>query len=285
MHLAFNSYVYEVADWPIRKTLESASRLGFHYIELAAFKACDPDLLTPFQKKETIQIFKDLGLYCSQILMIKTGRAGSPESLERQATLDYMKRCTDFQLELGGKQTLICRGCGVHLSDVMPEITWSNSVNTIREYAFWCQSQGILIDFEIEPHVYFVVNSTHKAAQMVEDVGQPNLFTNVDIGHLSITREAPGKLDKLRDRILQVHLSETDTYDHTNSILGLGVADFPAYVQHVIKLGIESNCARYDEPCVAGIELGSPTTRVDDPERWMRESLAYVHSVLPELTF
>jgi len=50
-------------------------------------------------------------------------------------------------------------------------------------------------------------------------------------------------------------------------------------------LGIEDNCARYGEPCVAGVELGSPDIAVDDPERWVRESLVYVRKILPELTF
>ena len=38
MKLAFNTYVYEVAKWPIEKTLASAQRLGFKYTEYAA---CD----------------------------------------------------------------------------------------------------------------------------------------------------------------------------------------------------------------------------------------------------
>jgi hypothetical protein len=36
MKLAFNTYVYEVAKWPIEKTLESAHRLGFRYTEYTA---------------------------------------------------------------------------------------------------------------------------------------------------------------------------------------------------------------------------------------------------------
>jgi len=121
-------------------------------------------------------------------------------------------------------------------------------------------------------------------AQVIEDVGMPNVFPNVDIGHLCITREAPHRLDKLRDRILHVHLSETDTYEHTNSILGSGKADFRAYIDKVLELGIEENCARYGEPCVAGIEMGEPGGYVDDADRWVRESLDYLARTLPELT-
>jgi len=167
---------------------------------------------------------------------------------------------------------------------MMPEQAWVNTVSSIREYATWALDVGLLVDLELDPHVYFVVNNTVKMAQVIEDVGMPNVFPNVDIGHLCITREGPDRLDKLRDRLLHVHLSETDTYEHTNSILGSGKADFRAYVDKVIELGIEGNCARYGEPCVVGIEMGEPGGHVDDADRWVRESLDYLARALPDLT-
>lgn len=55
-----------------------------------------------------------------------------------------------------------------------------------------------------------VVNATSKMAKAIEDIGMANVVANVDIGHLCILREGPNKLEKLRDRILHVHLSETE---------------------------------------------------------------------------
>jgi sugar phosphate isomerase/epimerase len=283
MKLAFNTYVYEVGRWTIEKTLASASNLGFRYLEYAACGSGDPTLMDRSRQKEVIRMIKDKGLESNQLLLIHTEHTANPDPAKRKETLDYMKRCAEFQLELGGKQVLVCWGCGVHLPGIPQEAHWMNAVGLLREYAAWCLDKGVLIDFEIEPHVYFVINSTVKAAQLVEDVGHPNLFPNVDIGHLCITREAPDKLEKLSDKILHVHLSETDTYDHTNSILGTGNADFKAYVDKVISLGIEQNCAKLGEICVAGVELGSPTITVDDPDRWVKESLNYIRRILPEL--
>jgi sugar phosphate isomerase/epimerase len=284
MRLALNTFVYEVAQVPIEQTLQSASRFGFTYVEYAAYGFGDPTRMSKGQQKEVIQLFKDNGLQSSQLLLANTEHLASPDPEKRKMTLDYMKRCADFQLELGGRQVLICWGCGVHEPQMMPEQAWLNTVSSIREYAEWGLDKGILIDLELDPHVYFVVNNTVKMAQVIEDVGMPNVFPNVDIGHLCITREAPHRLDKLRDRILHVHLSETDTYEHTNSILGSGKVDFKAYIDKVLELGIEENCARYGEPCVAGIEMGEPGGHVDDADRWVRESLDYLARVLPELT-
>lgn len=284
MKLAMNTYVYEVAKAPIEKTLQSAADFGFRYIEYAACDAGDPTLMSAAKRKEVIKRFKDSGLYCAQMLLIHTENTASANAKLRETTLDYMKACSEFMLELGGKQALICWGNGVYETDVPPEQTWLHAVDTTRRYAEWGLDKGVLVDFEIEPHVYFVSNSSVKAAQLVEDVGMPNVFPNMDIGHLAILREPPQRLDKLGPWFLQVHLSETDTYEHTNSIIGTGKVDFKAYVDKAIELGIEENCKRFNEPCVAGIEMGEPGGYVDDPDRWVRESLEYLKKTLPELS-
>ena len=207
-----------------------------------------------------------------------------PDARTRGEVLDYMKRCSEFQLELGGRQVLVCWGCGVHRADMLPEEAWLNSIGVIRELAEWGLASGLLVDLEIEPHVYFILNSTEKAARMVEDIGLPNVFPNLDVGHFVINREGPRRLEKIRDRIIHIHLSETEGYEHTNSILGSGCVDFRSYVEKAIELGIEQNCARVSEACVAGIEMGEMTRPVDDPERWVCRSLDFLARHLPEVT-
>lgn len=284
MKLGLNTFCYEVAKWPIERQIESASRLGFRHVEYAAYEFGNPTGWSQGRRRGIVRSFKDAGLHCSQMLLTNVEHLASSRPALRREAMDYMKRVGDFQLELGGRQVLVCWGCGVLERGILPERSWTTMVEALREYAEWAQPKGILIDLELDPHVYFIVNSTVKMAKVVEDVGMENLFPNVDIGHLEITREGPACLEKLRGRIIHVHLSETDTYAHTNSILGSGKADFRAYIDTVRSLGIEENCTRLGEPCVAGIEMGEPGGQVDDPERWVNESLAYLARVLPEIT-
>ena len=56
------------------------------------------------------------------------------------------------------------------------------------------------------------------------------------------------------------------------------------FVYEVAGTNIEENSRKLDEPCVAGIEMGEPGGEVDDPDRWVSESLGYIIKVLPELT-
>jgi sugar phosphate isomerase/epimerase len=150
--------------------------------------------------------------------------------------------------------------------------------------AEWGLDKRILVDVEIEPQVYFLLNNTAKAARMVEDIGMSNVFVNLDIGHFALNREPPSHIEKLKSRIIQIHLSDTEGLEHTNSILGTGCVDFRSYLTKAMELGIEENCTRLGEPCVAGIELGDKTRPVDNPERWVRESLEFLGRHLPEIT-
>lgn len=282
MFLALNTFVYEVGRVPIEDALKSAYNFGFRFIDYAAFNSGDPTTMSKSKQKEMVKIFKDYGFKSSQLLLANTQYIASTDTSRRMKTLDYMKECADFQLELEGKQVLVCWGCGVYESGVMQEENWINSVNSIREHAKWCLDRGILVDLELDPHVYFVVNSTQKMAKIIEDVGMPNVFANVDIGHLCITRERPNTLEKLKDKILHVHISETDTFEHTNSIIGTGKADFNAYIDFLMKLDIEKNCEKYGEVCTAGIEMGEPGKFVDNPDHWVKKSLEYLNKILPD---
>jgi sugar phosphate isomerase/epimerase len=283
MRLAINTFVYEVGKVCIKTALTSAKKFGFEFVDLAAYHSGDPMLISKAESKDLIRMFKDFGFKSSQLLLVNTQNLASSDASLKKKTIDHMKKYADFQLELGGKQVLVCWGCGIYEDTMIKEQAWINSVNTIREYAEWCLDKGILIDLELDPHVYFVVNNLEKMAKMIEDVEMPNVFANIDIGHLCITKEPPKTIEKVKSRVLHVHLSETDTFEHTNSIIGTGKVDFKSYIDKLLELGIEGNCKKYNEVVVAGIEMGEPGGEVDDPDRWVRESLSYIKRVLPEL--
>jgi sugar phosphate isomerase/epimerase len=284
MKLAFSNYVYEVAKWPIEKSLERAQHFGFTYMEFAPVGSADITTMSAEKRREIIKIHKDNGLHSAQLLLVYVRPMTSPDAADRLKVLDYMKQCCEFQLELGGRQVLVCGGCGLLRLDTPWDHAWVNSMDTIRRLAEWGLDKGILVELEIEPQVYFLLNNTDKAARMVEGIGMPNVHVNLDIGHFALNREPPSHIEKLKSRIIQIHLSDTGGLEHTNSILGTGCVDFRSYITKAMELGIEENCARVGEPCVAGIELGDMSRPVDDPDRWLRESLEYLGKHLPEVT-
>jgi sugar phosphate isomerase/epimerase len=285
MKLALNTLVYEVGNKGPEESLKSAARFGFKYIEYAGIRKGNPALLSAGQRKEVVKIARDNGLISTQMLMVATRDTAHPDKAKRDAVMDYMKLCAEMELELGGRQVLVCWGGGLYETGVSPEQSWLYMLDNVGRFAEWCLDKNVYVGIELDPHVYFICNNTFKLAKAIEDIGLPNVYPNVDVGHLAITRESPASLEKLKSRLLHVHLSETETFAHTNSILGTGCVDFKAYVDKLLELGIEENCTKLGEPCVAGIEMGSEASGgfVEDPDRWVLESLNYLDKIMPYL--
>ena len=136
------------------------------------------------------------------MLLFHTQNLVTSDSSLKSKMFNYVRSCVDFQLELGGKQILLCWGGGILFdASQIYEQAWMNSVNAIREIARWCLDKEILVELELDPHVYFVVNNLEKMVKIIEDVEMPNLFSNIDIGHLAITRESPYRMKKLKTPI------------------------------------------------------------------------------------
>jgi sugar phosphate isomerase/epimerase len=286
MKLALNTLVYEVGDKGPEESLRAAVKFGFKYIEYAGIRKGNPLTMSRKQRDEAVKIVKDNGIHPTQMLMVATKDTAHPDPEKRDAVFDYMKSCADFQMELGGRQMLVCWGGGLYELGITPEQSWLYMLENVGRFADWGLDRNLLVGIELDPHVYFICNNTYKLAKAIEDIGLPNVYPNVDVGHLVITREGPEQLEKLKSRMLHVHLSETESFAHTNSILGTGAVPFRQYIDKCLELGIEENCAKLGEPCVAGIEMGSEASGVfvEDPDYWVEESLKFLAKELPHIT-
>jgi sugar phosphate isomerase/epimerase len=283
MKLSLNTYVYECGRVPIQKALPSIRKLGFSLVDFAGINSGDPTLMSAAQRKDVIKMMGDLGLKLSQFQLAHTQQLASSDSRLRAKGIEYMKHCADFVKELGGKEMLVWWGCGVLEFAIPREQSWMNAVNSMKEFCGWCEPDGLIVELELEPHNFSFLNSTATMVKMVEDVNTSNIYSNVDIGHMSINREGPIAIEKFGRRILHAHISETDSFEHTNSIIGTGNVDYRAYVNKLFELGIEDNCRKLGVTCAAGIEMGEKIGGVDDPDRWIEQSLVYIHKTLPEL--
>lgn len=284
MYMALNTFLCEVGERSLAETIDTAVNFNFKYVDLACYKHADPCQISSAERTDGVKRFKDAGLVSSQLLLANTQEIAASDAAARQRTQDYMRRCADFQLELGGRQLIICWGCGVYETGYPFAASWMHMIEAIRDFARWCEPKGLYVGMELDPHVYFILNNMEMMTRALEQVGMDNVYPNIDIGHLTITREAPVCLDKVANRIYHIHISETDTFSHTNSIIGSGKADFRAYVDRCLQLGFVENCKRIGEEPVLGLEMGEPGHFVPNVDRWIAESLAYVQRVLPEIT-
>jgi hypothetical protein len=114
-------------------------------------------------------------------------------------------------------------------------------------------------------------------------VNEPNLFANIDIGHLNILRVPPQDLAPLKEKIIHVHISDNNGLAHTNSIIGEGTTDIRWYIDTLLDFGIDSVAQSQGEVAVAGIELGHPGEYIQDPDYRVLKSLGNVLSRVPRL--
>lgn len=282
MKLGLNPLVYGAAGQSIETGLQQAAKFGFAYIDYPAKGDFSPTAMTDSQRCDLVQIFNDNGLVCSQMLLIDCWQMAASDPAARQNAMEYMKQCAEFMLELGGRQMLICRGAGMHEVGRTKALGWASSVDAVRDYSQWCLDKGLLVGLEMDVSTYCVLNSLAATAQMIRDVDSPNLFANIDIGHLFVTREGPDEMEHVGDKILHLHISDNDTFGDDHNLIGTGHADFAPYIHKAVELGIAANCEKADEVPTAALEMGE-TGGVDDPDRWVRESLAFLSQHLPEL--
>ena len=154
MKLALNTLVYEVGNKGPEESLRSAGKYGFRYIEYAGIRKGNPLTMTAEQRKEAVRIVKHNDIHSTQMLMVAT------KDKKRDAVFDYMKACTDYQLEMGGRQLLVCWGGGLYELGTSPEQSWLYMVENVGRFAEWCLDKDLLVGIELDPHVYFICNNT-----------------------------------------------------------------------------------------------------------------------------
>ncbi len=284
MRLGINNSIWEITGISLPKSLDRINSLGFKYVDVLAHGSGDPRTLNQDERRKIAHKFQDLGLISSGMVMLVPGNIASSDSKERERCLSYLKSCAEFQAELGGRQVLLGFGGGWKTLETSREEAWVNSVNFIKDYSKWLSNFDIFLTLELDPSVYYVINDTASMAKMIEDVDVPNLFANIDIGHLAITREPPRILEKLKDRILHVHISDNDGKAHANWIIGRGVTPVSDYLRKLIEMGIDKTCNRHNETAVASLELGEIGQKVKDPDQYAGKSLEYLSNNLPEIT-
>ena len=112
MKLSLNTYLYECARTPIQAALASVKKMGFTLVDFAGINSGDPTLMSAAQRKEIIQMMKDIGLQLSQFQLAHTQQLASSDVALRVKGIDYMKRCAEFVQEAGGKEMLVWWAAG-----------------------------------------------------------------------------------------------------------------------------------------------------------------------------
>ncbi len=194
----------------------------------------------------------------------------SPNETVRQDSLSYMAECAENGAALGADVLLIVPSHS--LSGQPREDAWQRLVDSVAAVCEIAARAGLRPALEaVNREVSDLVSTATDALRVLEAVGDDTLGVALDTGHMHLSDEPPAEaVDRLGDRLFQVHTNDNDGQHQQNLILGEGTFPFDAFVGKLHASGYDG---------FLSAELGWHYTRDPFPAvhkmaQVMRESLA-----------
>jgi D-psicose/D-tagatose/L-ribulose 3-epimerase len=179
---------YSAADlWIFEKIRE----MGFRAVDIAVG---DPGL---FPVRETAAALKATGLLpiVSKALPAEYNPI-SPEAVERQRAIDYLRRIIDIATEIGSGLVagVIYAGWGYRTRRARTPDEWSWSVDCVRRAAEYARETGsvVLAPEIINRYVTHMLNTAADGVKFCQDVGLDNVKVHLDTFHMMIEEESIG---------------------------------------------------------------------------------------------
>src|SRR5204863_7083176 len=151
---------------------------------------------------------------------------------------EFLKQCIERTAELGGK--LICgplyAGLGVMSGRRRTEDEWTRGVEGLQVAARQAVKLGVTLCIEpLNRFETYFLNTLSDAAQLVHDVGEPNVLVHFDTFHANIEEKHPAdSLRAVAKKLGHVHISEND-----RGIPGTGHNDWPGILKALREIGYE----------------------------------------------
>jgi len=163
----------------------------------------------------------------------------SPSRAIRNDSLDYMRECIDSAVELGAACVLIVPGRSLH--DQTREDAWERLAESVSRVCSHAQQYDICLSVEpVNRWVSDLINTAADALRLIEQVQCDKLGVTLDSGHVHLSNESAREaIERLGDRLLQVHVNDNDGQHQQNLILGRGTFDFSTFLSDLRDAGYD----------------------------------------------
>lgn len=247
----------------IRMTKE----IGFDTIDIFA----DP-LDTPESERRLIKEECDrVGLPIVSVACVAIGLIDFNPSVQR-FHVDRVKAYLDMAHGFGAKNLLFVLGEYIWQKEVIPPAEqWKTGVAHVRALGDYASRLGLEIALELEPFHLSLLNDVESMVQFLDEVDRPNVKANLDISHLVLAKQPAHLIDRLKDRIAHVHISDCDGRVHGDLPPGRGVVDFPPYLEAIERLGLDGRTISIE------LEYSPEPDRIVD---WVREAYASTSALM-----
>src|SRR5688572_27263653 len=215
----------------IRRTIERMRETGVDALEISG----EPD---QFDTKEVRALLKENGRTCwgSVTLTLGERNLAAKSQVQREKTVDYMKRVVTFAKELDGQiVSLVPATVGKVVADGTPEEEWKWLVEGVKEIYHHAERAGVRIAIEpLNRFETYLINRGDQALALADAVG-PNCGVCLDVFHMNMEEaDLHAAFRHAKGRIHDVHLADSNRF-----ALGMGHLDFGAIVETLRGVGYD----------------------------------------------
>lgn len=151
---------------------------------------------------------------------------------------EYIRSCFPIAKQLG-TDVMIINGA-VKKEGTTDE--WSRMIQRTRKLCDSAVACGMNLAKEFEPN--FICGNTSELRQTFEEVDAPNLYANLDIGHVFLCDPDPLQaIESLRGKILHVHIENMAKGVHDHLLPDEGDMDLNQYISKLREVGFDGPAA------------------------------------------
>lgn len=284
MKYAINNWVYD--DEPLRRTFTRLSRYGYDGIELKG----EPDLYDIAEIKSLCQEFN---MHVTSVLGwniwgIPGRDLSSPDEVERNAAVQFLKGCVDFTIQVGAPILLVLpfpAGRTTPTGDPQSEDEWlslaeterDNAVESVRQVSGYALSQDLILAVEpINRFETYQLTTLDQAIGFLQEVDADNVKINLDTYHMNIDESDPVEaVLRAGDFLVHMHVA-----DSNRQAPGSGHTDFIGLFKALKEVNFDGTLAL--EPVPPGADPGMAiklSANLPLRDKYAEESIRYLKSI------
>jgi sugar phosphate isomerase/epimerase len=225
-------------DRSLEDALTEIKALGFKYIELmTAVPHFWPPDFTQNQRRDLRKLMDRLGLELTAInpTFLDLNMASTNPGIRKESVRQIIDQIT-LARDLGAKIIVVIPGKRHPLLAPPFETVWENYA---KEGVLRCvehaEKNNVIFGLENGPGLF--VEDADKMLFVLDEVGSSSMKIVFDVANASMIEPIESALEKVKEHLVHVHLSDTDYNTWTHSPVGTGKIDFALIAKKLQDIG------------------------------------------------
>jgi sugar phosphate isomerase/epimerase len=188
-----------------------------------------------------------------------------PRDAVREFNLEWAKAHVDFTRELGAERMKILLGEWIWRGMWPNEMQWQMEAEGLRKLCDYAERREVRLSIEPEPLENSFINDPLTLRRMIDEVGSPALFANVDTSHFAVRAVPAADLRLLSGLVDTIDFGDSNGRWHEHLAPGSGVADLAGFATELVR-------ARHSSATALAVEVG-PFADPDSAYRLVEASI------------